>query len=218
MDDPWTKLGVLAGIGVLVITYLGTAYQLHWPPFTRVPEHHATLSSATQSPRQSPSRPSSSPAPRLGRSALSAGTVAQNITGDLVSSGRYDGATVTSATCYQGTAQLWSDGTTHAECDLSLSAGPVFRAAVIDGNLRTTFFFQYQDNLSADSIANDVTGDTVNSGINQGASVESASCYGNTIQQWSNGETHAECNLELSDGASLQAEVIDNGLTTSFQF
>jgi len=65
MEGPWTKWGVVIGFGVLLITYSGTASQLHWFPFSH--SHHITPPSPSPSPPSpspplpSPPSPSSSP-------------------------------------------------------------------------------------------------------------------------------------------------------------
>jgi hypothetical protein len=47
-----------------------------------------------------------------------------------------------------------ADGTTQAECDATLSDGVILRGAASDNGKGTTFDNQYQENLSASSIAN----------------------------------------------------------------
>ncbi|GAB3423584.1 hypothetical protein [Flindersiella endophytica] len=32
-EGPWTKVGAIAGVVAVVLTYLGTAYVVRWPPF-----------------------------------------------------------------------------------------------------------------------------------------------------------------------------------------
>lgn len=66
MEDPWTKWGVVIAFGALLITYSGTASQLHWPPFRHSNPHHTVRPSPSSSPLISPSTsppisPSASP-------------------------------------------------------------------------------------------------------------------------------------------------------------
>jgi hypothetical protein len=68
MEGPWTKWGVLIATGSLVLTYIATASQLHWPPFTLHP-----TTSQTPPPGSNPTQPppSSSPATASAQISLS---------------------------------------------------------------------------------------------------------------------------------------------------
>lgn len=107
------------------------------------------------------------------------------------------------------------NGTAYAECDLTYSDGAVFRSAVTDDDGNASSQEQYQENLSAIDIANYAVGDNVTSGINAGATVTSATCY--SAQLENNDWTYATCQLYLSDGATLNATVEDNGIHSEFQ-
>jgi hypothetical protein len=98
-----------------------------------------------------------------------------------------------------------------------LSAGATVRSAVVDNGVKRMFVFQYQQNISADSIAYRLSGEHVTGGAHNGTTVTSATCDENTVQLWNNGITHAECNVALSDGALFRSAVTDNGFINSFK-
>jgi hypothetical protein len=59
-EGPWQKWGVVIAFGAMLLTYIGTASQLHWFPFSH--SHQITLPSHSPSPSGPPS-PSVSPSP-----------------------------------------------------------------------------------------------------------------------------------------------------------
>ena len=169
----------------------------------------------SQDPNRIPTLPSPT-APTVS-SPLSAAQIANDVTGDTVGSlSRHSGATVSSASCYPSSVVQSGDGASSAECDLTYSDGAIFRAAVTDDGPNNSFQEQYQENLSAGNMANDLVGATVTSGIHTGATVSSVTCY--TAQLSDTGWTDGSCDLDLSDDTVVSATVEDNGIKVSFQF
>jgi hypothetical protein len=161
-------------------------------------------------PLPSPTSPGAQTSP------TTASEIASDVTGDTVNSSRHSGATVTSATCYQNSLGISGNGTAHAECDLTYSDGAVFRSAVTDNDGSASSQEQYQENLSGSNIANYAVGDNATSGIDSGATVTSATC--GSAQLESNDWTYATCQLDLSNGAVINATVEDNGIRSDFQY
>jgi hypothetical protein len=57
----WTKWGVVIAAVTLIITYSGTASQLHWPPFSQSGDQNSVSPPPPPSSSPSPSSPSPSP-------------------------------------------------------------------------------------------------------------------------------------------------------------
>ena len=164
-------------------------------------------SPTSQSPSPSPTSQSPSPSP----SELSAGQIADDTIGEVETGGVNNGSTVTNASCYQDTVRQDADGTTYAECDITLSNGAILRAAVSDKGSRTTSSNQYQENLSARDIANAVYGRQATDGL----TVTASTCYANTMQTENNGYTQIKCNLTFSNGNTYYDTVTYNGLSSA---
>ena len=195
----WTMAG---GAGAIIVALLTFVLVSHPTPGT------ASLDRPAVPPSSTSSTASSGP--------MSAGQIANDAIGDTVTASRHSGATVKSATCYQDSVGQSGGGATTAECDLTYSDGAVFRATVTDDDGNTTFEEEYQENLSPNEIANYSVGDTVTSGIDTGATVVSAIC--GTPELSSTGWSSASCDLDLSNGSTLDATVEDNGIRNEFQY
>lgn len=198
----------ICAVVVALLTFVLVAQASHPNP--------APSLSANNSGPTSPNTPLSTTSTSTSPGPISASQIASDVTGETVNDSRHSGATVASATCYQNSVGQSGNGTAYAECDLTYSDGAVFRSAVTDTDGNASSQEQYQGNLSASNIANYAVGDTVTSGINEGATVTSATC-GTAQFDSSNGWTYAVCGLDLSDGAFLNATVADNGIRSAFQ-
>ena len=164
-------------------------------------------SPTSPSPSPSPTSPSPSPSP----SELSAGQIADDMIGEVETGGAVNnGRTVTNASCYQDTVRQDADGTTQAECDVTLSNGVILRATVSDNGNGATSYNQYQENLSASDIANAVYGVQATDGL----TVTASTCYANTMQIGNGGYTQVKCNLTFSNGNTYYDTVTYNGLST----
>jgi len=204
--ESWSYFWIMvAGVCAVVVVLLTVVLVAQ----ASKPDPGPTPGPTSPSPSPGPTSPSPSPG------ATSASQIASDVTGNTVDTGRHSGATVTSATCYQDSLGESGNGTAYADCDLTYSDGAVFRAVVTDRNGSASSQAQYQENLSASDVANYAVGDTVNTGINTGATVTSATCY--TAQLESSDWTYATCQLDLSNGADIDATVEDNGLRSEFQ-
>jgi hypothetical protein len=165
------------------------------------------ISSPTSpSPSPSPTSPSPSPSP----SELSAGKIADDMIGEVETGGVNNGRKVTNTSCYQDTVRQDADGTTQAECDVTLSNGVILRAAVSDNGNGATSYNQYQENLSASDIANAVYGVQATGGL----TVTASTCYANTMQIENSGYTQVKCNLTFSNGNTYYDTVTYNGIST----
>ena len=160
---------------------------------------------------QSPSPGPTSQSPIASPSELSAGQIADDVTGETETGGVNDGSTVTNASCYQDTVRQDADGTTQAECDITLSNGVILRAAVSDNGNGATSHNQYQENLSASNIADAVYGMKATDGL----TVTASTCYANTMQIENSGYTQVKCNLTFSNGSTYYDTVTYNGLSTA---
>ena len=128
---------------------------------------------------------------------VSASQIAQDATGQS-ETGVNSSATVTDAKCYPDTVQQTADGSTQAECNLTLSNDVNMRSIVTDDSNGVSFNDEYQENLSASDIATAVIG--LKTAANE--TVTDSKCDPNTVQTNSNGSTQAQCTLTLFDGQS----------------
>jgi hypothetical protein len=145
--------------------------------------------SSNISPPNSPPNSSSQP--------ISASQIAQDATGQS-ETGVNSNATVTYATCYPDTVQQTSDGSTQAECNLTLSNDVKMRSVVTDNVNGISFNDEYQQNLSASDIESAVMSrKTANN-----KTVTDSTCDPSTVQTNSNGSTQSQCTLTLFDGLS----------------
>jgi hypothetical protein len=121
-DDIWAKLGAMFGLGVLLVTYIGTASQLHWFPFraNKLGSQSPRLSSATQKSNLSlRQNRGASPSPTFGSqgatyvSSLETGQhfLINDATGDCLDQD-YGGGTphadVLAYPCTYGNNELWN--------------------------------------------------------------------------------------------------------------
>lgn len=176
---------------------------------SKPPHNVANTSPAGVTSSQSSSPTGQSPIPSP--SELSAGQIADDMTGEVETGGVNNGSTVTNASCYQDTVRQDADGTTRAECDITLSNGVILRAAVGDNGNGATSYNQYQENLSASNIADAVYGIKATDGL----TVTASTCYANTMQMENNGYTQVKCNLTFSNGSTYYDTVTYNGLSTA---
>jgi len=152
----------------------------------------------------SPSSPSSTPA--TSPTPLTAAQIAQDVVGRTA----MNGSTVTSAHCGQGSVQLYADGSTQADCDLTFSNNVVLRASVTvysDGS--TTWNGMYQENLTAADVEKVLAGRQTAGGW----AVISATCYQSTLRKEPDGSTQVECVLTLGNNTSYETTVTYNGIS-----
>lgn len=183
---------------------------LHFMGPSKPPSPHNVANTSPAPASSSPIPSPASPFPSPSTPELSAGQIAQDVVGGQETSGVNSGATVTNAACYQDTVSQNAEGTTQAECDLTLSNGVILRAAVTDIGTTTSWNDQYQENLTASNIANAVYGRQATDGL----TITASTCYGSTLQLESSGYTRIQCNLTFSNGETYYDTVTDNGLST----
>lgn len=168
----------------------------------------AAIASAGRSASAQISPPPSSPSstPITTPTPLTAAQIEQ----DAVGLTAKNGSTVTVAYCRPGSVQLYADGSTQADCDLTFSNNVVLRASVTvysDGS--RTYDGKYQENLTAADVEKIMAGQQTAGGW----AVVSATCYQSTLQKESNGSTQVECVLTLANNTSSQTTVTYNGIS-----
>ncbi len=121
-----------------------------------------------------------------------------------------NGSTVTTAHCSPGSVQLFADGSTQADCDLTFSNNVVLRASVtVYSNGSTTWNGKYQENLTAADFEKVLAGRQTAGGW----AVISATCYQSTLQKDPDGSTQVECLLTLGNNTSYETTVTYNGIS-----